>query len=53
MTPLAQLETAETAETAGTAETVLAYSGGVINRTASQRTEPGWVDAILAKEARG
>ena len=31
------------------AETVLAYSGGVIDRAASQRTEPGWVDATLAK----
>src|ERR1700750_947885 len=29
------------------AETVLAYSGGVIDRAANQRTEPGWVDATL------
>jgi NAD+ diphosphatase len=42
-------ETPETAEAAETAGTVLAYSGGVIDRAASQRTEPGWVDAILAK----
>jgi len=32
---------------AETAETVLAYSGGVIDRAANQRTEPGWVDATL------
>jgi hypothetical protein len=50
MTSPARRETPETAETAGT---VLAYSGGVIDRAASQRTEPGWVDAILAKQARG
>src|SRR5215468_9281344 len=31
------------------AETVLAYSGGVIDRAATQRTEPGWVDATLAR----
>src|SRR6185437_7115569 len=31
------------------AETVLAYSGGVIDRAANQRTEPGWVDATLAR----
>jgi NAD+ diphosphatase len=36
-------------ETAETAETVLAYSGGVLDRAASQRTEPGWVDATLAE----
>src|SRR6476646_11106243 len=29
------------------ADTVLAYSGGVIDRAANQRTEPGWVDATL------
>ena len=33
---------------AETAETVLAYSGGVIDRAATQRTEPGWVEATLA-----
>src|SRR5690349_6819201 len=31
------------------ANTVLAYSGGVIDRAATQRTEPGWVDATLAR----
>ena len=31
------------------ATTVLAYSGGVIDRAATQRTEPGWVDATLAR----
>ena len=31
------------------AETVLAYSGGVLDRAATQRTEPGWVDATLAR----
>src|SRR5712691_10864502 len=30
-------------------ETVLAYSGGVIDRAASQRSDPGWVDATLEK----
>ena len=30
-------------------ETVLAYSGGVIDRAANQRSDPGWIDAILAK----
>jgi hypothetical protein len=30
-------------------ETVLAYSGGVIDRAASQRSDPGWVDATLAR----
>jgi len=49
MTPPSRRENAETTETAGTPGTVLAYSGGVIDRAASQRTEPGWVDAILAK----
>src|SRR4249920_2004942 len=52
MTSPARRETAETpgtAEAAQTAVTVLAYSGGVIDRAASQRTEPGWVDAVLAK----
>src|SRR5690242_9743897 len=33
------------------AETVLAYSGGVIDRAATQRTEPGWVDATLARSS--
>src|SRR6185312_4023708 len=33
------------------AETVLAYSGGVIDRAANQRTEPGWVDATLARSS--
>src|ERR1700759_3528508 len=31
------------------ANTVLAYSGGAIDRAATQRTEPGWVDATLAR----
>ena len=30
-------------------ETVLAYSGGVIDRAANQRSDPGWIDATLAK----
>ena len=30
-------------------ETGLAYSGGVIDRAANQRSDPGWIDAILAK----
>ena len=30
-------------------ETVLAYSGSVIDRAASQRSDPGWVDATLAQ----
>jgi NAD+ diphosphatase len=29
-------------------ETVLAYSGGDIDRAANQRSDPGWIDAILA-----
>ena len=33
------------------ADTVLAYSGGVIDRAANQRTEPGWVDATLASSS--
>src|SRR5436190_6419344 len=49
MTSPARRETPETVETAETAETVLAYSGGVIDRAATQRTEPGWVDATLAR----
>src|SRR5436190_12200539 len=48
MTSPARRETPETVETAETAETVLAYSGGVIDRAATQRTEPGWIDATLA-----
>jgi hypothetical protein len=39
----------ETRGTAGTGGTVLAYSGGVIDRAASQRSDPGWIDATLAK----
>jgi NAD+ diphosphatase len=31
------------------AETVLAYSGGFIDRAASQRNDQGWVDATLAE----
>ena len=31
-------------------ETVLAYSGGVIDRASNQRSDPGWVDAILAAD---
>ena len=52
MTSPDRLETAQSAETIETteaAEAVLAYSGGVIDRAATQRTEPGWVDATLAK----
>jgi NADH pyrophosphatase NudC (nudix superfamily) len=30
-------------------ETVLAYSGGLIDRAASQRNDPGWIDATLAR----
>ena len=29
-------------------ETVLAYSGGVIDRAANQRSDPSWIDATLA-----
>jgi NAD+ diphosphatase len=48
----------ETAGTAGTPGipgipgipgTVLAYSGGVIDRAANQRSDPGWIDATLAE----
>jgi NAD+ diphosphatase len=31
-------------------EAVLAYSGGPIDRASNQRTDPAWVDAILAAE---
>lgn len=31
-----------------TGETILAYSGGVIDRAANQRSDPGWIDATLA-----
>jgi NAD+ diphosphatase len=31
-----------------TGETFLAYSGGVIDRAANQRSDPGWIDATLA-----
>jgi NAD+ diphosphatase len=31
-------------------EAVLAYSGGAIDRASNQRTDPAWVDAILAAE---
>jgi NAD+ diphosphatase len=50
MTSPARRETARTPESPEAAETpgtVLAYSGGVIDRAATQRTEPGWVDATL------
>jgi len=30
-------------------ETVLAYSGGLIDRAASQRNDPSWIDATLAR----
>ena len=30
-------------------ETVLAYSGGVIDRAANQRSDPAWIDATLAQ----
>jgi NAD+ diphosphatase len=49
MTSPARRENAETAQTIETAEVALAYSGGVIDRAATQRTEPGWVDATLAR----
>lgn len=29
-------------------EAVLAYSGGTLDRAGNQRTDPAWVDAILA-----
>ena len=32
-----------------TGETILAYSGGVIDRAANQRSDPGWIDATLAR----
>ena len=35
--------------TSGRSETVLAYSGGVIDRAANQRSDPGWIDATLAR----
>src|SRR6266702_1142247 len=35
-------------EAAETAATVLAYSGGVIDRAASQRSDPGFLDATFA-----
>jgi NAD+ diphosphatase len=31
-------------------EPVLAYSGGVIDRASNHRSDPGWVDAILAAD---
>ena len=31
-------------------ETVLAYSGSVIDRASNQRSDPGWVDTILAAD---
>src|SRR6266436_6433841 len=31
-------------------ETVLAYSGGIIDRAASQRSDPAWIDATLAAD---
>lgn len=31
-------------------ETVLAYSGGPIDRASNQRTDPDWVDAIMAAD---
>jgi NAD+ diphosphatase len=34
--------------TSGGRETVLTYSGGVIDRAANQRSDPGWIDATLA-----
>jgi NAD+ diphosphatase len=30
-------------------ETVLAYSGGVLDRAANQRSDPNWIDATLAQ----
>ena len=33
-------------------ETVLAYSGSVIDRAGNQRNDPGWVDATMADGAR-
>jgi NAD+ diphosphatase len=39
----------EIAETGETGETPLAYSGGFIDRAANQRSDPGFLDATLAK----
>src|SRR5580704_11086957 len=39
----------ETSETSETGETLLAYSGGFIDRAANQRSDPGFLDATLAK----
>src|SRR6266581_4763519 len=36
-------------ETVETGETLLAYSGGFIDRAANQRSDPGFLDATLAK----
>jgi len=36
-------------ETSETGETLLAYSGGFIDRAANQRSDPGFLDATLAK----
>src|SRR6266571_7896111 len=36
-------------ETVETGETLLAYSGGSIDRAANQRSDPGFLDATLAK----
>src|SRR5690349_3770881 len=36
-------------ETSETSQTLLAYSGGFIDRAANQRSDPGFLDAILAK----
>lgn len=34
-------------------ETVLAYSGGLVDRVANQRSGPGWIDATLAEAGTG
>jgi NAD+ diphosphatase len=39
-----------TASNARGRETVLAYSGSVIDRASNQRSDPGWVDAIRAAD---
>src|ERR1700730_18673805 len=42
-------ETVETVQTVEIGETPLAYSGGFIDRAANQRSDPGFLDATLAK----
>src|SRR5438477_5764675 len=42
-------ETVQTVQTVEIGETPLAYSGGLIDRAANQRSDPGFLDATLAK----